>query len=116
MATKTKLAKSTLPKGYTQISATAENHDWDASPILEGVIKRIDSAKIDNEMRKVMHIEDAQGDRQAVWESAGLRALFECNVGDRVYVQFTGFGEQKDKKKNPPRLYEIGVQREEKPM
>lgn len=123
MATKqkTKLAKSSLPAGYRQISATAENHDFDAEPVLEGVIRRIDTAKVPDLNtkqlvdKKVMHIEKADGERVAVWESGGLRALFECSIGAKVYIHFTGFGEPKTKGHNPPRLYEIGVS-EEPPM
>lgn len=129
MATKTddKTPKKTtpakeVPKGFREISAHADSHDWDEEPILIGVIRRIDVARVPSiqnpavqEDRRVMHVETEDehgvltGEREAVWESGGLRALFECKVGDRVYIEFTGFGEQKDKKKNPPRLYRVGV-------
>ena len=116
MNAKTKLTKSALPKGYTAISADAENHDWDAEPTLEGIIKRApETVNLADGPRRVLHIEKANGDRVAVWESTGLRALFECSVGDKVFIAFTGLGVAKNKKHSPPRLFEIGVQ-EAKPM
>lgn len=116
MATKTKLSKSQLPKGFTAITANAENHDWDAVPTLEGIIRRMDSVDLEDGPRKVMHIEREDGERVAVWESSGLRALFECNIGDRVFIAFQGFGEAKKKNHSPPRLFEVGVQKNDKPM
>jgi hypothetical protein len=87
---------------------------------LQGVIKRIDTVDMDDGPRKVMHIErageDGEPERVAVWESAGLRALFECNIGQEVYISFQGMGQPKKKGHSPPRLFEVGVLENEKPM
>jgi len=117
MNAKTKLTKSTLPKGYTAVTADADSHDWDANATLEGTIKRApEMVPLADGPRRVLHIEKADGERVAVWESTGLRALFECSVGDKVYISFTGFGVAKNKKHSPPRLFEVGIQRNDKPM
>jgi len=118
MTKQTKLTKSALPKGYTAITADAETHDWDATPTLEGTIKRApETVNLADGPRRVMHIErDSDGERVAVWESSGLRALFECSVGDKVFIAFTGLGVAKNKKHSPPRLFEVGVQKNDKPM
>lgn len=109
---KQSLSQSNLPQGFAAITANADNHNFDDEPTLHGIIRRFDTAKLSDGPRKVCHIEiidgDHKGERRAVWDSVGLRAIFECAIGDEVYIAFQGFAEPKPGK-NPARLYEIGV-------
>jgi hypothetical protein len=74
-------------------------------------------AKLPDGPRKVCHIEKPDGSRAAIWDSVGLRAVFECQIGDEVFIAFQGFAEAKPGK-NAARLYEIGVRHNtsQKPM
>jgi hypothetical protein len=87
--------------------------DVDAMPVLQGTWGKVRTITVKRgkkmEDAKVCDVETEDGKRYTVWESAGLRALFEnADEGTEVYIEFQGFGTAK-KGQNAPKLYTVAT-------
>jgi hypothetical protein len=116
-ATARKLAKSTsgnVPKGMKALSGSfAPSWDCEKVPTLEGTFGPIKSVPIKQGSktveRRCVEFTTNSGDRYTVWESAGLKTMFEeVESGTGVYIHFDGYGEAK-KGQNAPKLFTVGI-------
>lgn len=102
-----------LPDGY-KVIGRAPNWDMDKHPVLEGVRgedkeviftdpkKKGKDAK--RKVRTFVVVDETIG-AVNVWESGGLRDLFDnTGDGDAIRIEFLGLGTAK-KGQNPPRLF-----------
>lgn len=111
-----KKQETALPKGFTAITGFGESWPGDNTKVgdmLRGTVIEYDEITTTRDGKKVQvqqcKIETKGGKVYTVWESAGLRGLFddedytECEVA----IIYRGLG-KKQPGKNPPRLYHIG--------
>jgi hypothetical protein len=116
-ATARKLAKSTsanVPKGMRTLSSDyAPSWDPEKVPTLEGAFGEVRTVPLKQDGKRVerrcseMTLKD--GKRVTVWESAGLKRLFdEASAGATVYIHFDGYGEAKPGQ-NAPKLFTVGI-------
>ena len=113
--TKKKGKVTRLPKGFEAISGFGQawpNDDTEVGSLLTGEITEFDEFDTGTGKNKrtvqTMKVEDANGRVHTLYESSGLRALFEYEVGTRIAVIFDGMGRAK-RGQNAPRLYRLGV-------
>jgi len=62
---------------------------------------------------RVMEVTNMEGERFAVWDSAVLATLFDTveeygEVGQEVYIEYTGLGKKKPGQ-NPPKLFTVAM-------
>lgn len=116
-ATARKLAKSTsgnVPKGMKALSGSfAPSWDPEKVPTLEGSFGAIKTVPLKQGSktvdRRCVEFTANDGERYTVWESAGLKTMFEeVEPGTGVYIHFDGYGEAK-KGQNAPKLFTVGV-------
>lgn len=115
--------QAALPKGYKSISGT---NSWPGSKpkkgaTLEGVIVKFDAVKQKREEKdgkktvvktvtvKVARIRSKDDSETSVWESAGLKPLFNLKKGATVFLRFDGMGKAKQKGWSAPKLYTIAT-------
>jgi len=107
---KAKRGSAAIPKGYKAIGGFAQTWDQTKRPELIGTFGQVRTVtqKSGRKTRKVRVADVTTDDGvYAVWESAGLRGLFDnCKEGDDVYIRFTGMGKAK-KGQNAPKLYTV---------
>lgn len=108
-------ANVALPEGYTAVAGFGDS--WpgtnpEVGATLIGEIVGYDEVEVRRgrkiEETNTMRVEDEDGKVWTVWESAGLRPLFEYEEGTHICIIFTGMGKAK-KGQNAPKLYNIGV-------
>lgn len=113
---KTKKGKVTrLPKGFEAISGFGQSwpgEDATIGDMLVGSITDFDEFETGKGRNKrtvqTMKVEDGDGRVYTLYESSGLRALFEYEVGTEIAVIFEGMGRAK-RGQNAPRLYRLAV-------
>ena len=102
---------ASLPKGYEAITGFAPTWDFQAEPLLEGVVVsfgEVASQFDKGEMQRNCVIEQKDGSQVTVWESATLLALFENFAEDEsVAIAFMGYGKPK-KNQSPTKLFALG--------
>ena len=113
--TKKKGKVTKLPKGYEAISGFGQSwpsDDTKAGDMIEGTITEFDEVDVKRGKKTTtvqnMKVETKEGQVHTLWESAGLRPLFEYEEGTIICVIFLGMGKAK-RGQNPPRLYTLGV-------
>lgn len=113
--TKKKGKVTQLPKGFEPISGFGQawpNDDTEIGDMLRGTLSDFDEFTTGKGKNKrdvqTVKVEDADGRVHTLYESAGLRPLFEFEEGTEVAVIFDGMGRKK-KGQNAPRLYRLGV-------
>ena len=116
--TSKKTATAELPKGFTAIGGFGKswpNDDTEAGDAIQGVVIDYDSITVDRKRGKKivketvnnLKLETADGSVFTLWESAGLRALFEEDYTDvEVWIRFDGMGTAK-RGQNAPKLYTL---------
>lgn len=102
-----------LPKGYEAITGFADswpNEDTKVGDMIEGTLSDFDEVKTKNrkEPTQVCTLTTKEGKAYRLWESAGLRPLFEYEEGTKAAVIYDGLG-PKQRGKNPMKLFRIGV-------
>lgn len=116
-ATATRLAKTTsadVPKGMKALSGSfAPTWDPDKVNPLQGTFGEPKTVplKQGNKTvdRRCVEFTTNKGERFTVWESAGLKTMFEdVEPGTEVYIRFDGYGEAK-KGQNAPKLFTVAV-------
>lgn len=116
-ATATKLAKSSsanVPKGMKALSGSFAP-TWDPEKVnpIQGTFGEPKEVQLKQGnktvTRRCVEFTTDKGDRFTVWESAGLKTMFdEVEAGTKVYIHFDGYGEAK-KGQNAPKLFTVGV-------
>lgn len=116
-AGKSKSKSVTLPNGY-KVIGRAPNWDMEKHPVIEGVrgeekeVVFTDPKKKGKEAKRTVRtfvlMDDTIG-AVNVWESGGLRDLFDqTQDGDHIRIEFLGLGDAK-KGQNPPRLFSCSM-------
>jgi len=119
MATKKKVvpkrasAQNGLPSGFTRVEGFAQTWDVEAMPVLIGTWGKARNIQVKHgkkmEDARVCDVETDDGKRFTVWDSAGLRALFDTiQEGTEVYIAYDGLGVAK-KGQNAPKLYTVAT-------
>jgi hypothetical protein len=103
----------TLPNGY-KVIGRAPNWDMEKHPVLDGErgeakdVTFVDPKKKGKDAKRVVRtfiVNDETLGPVNVWESGGLRDLFDnTEDGDTVRIEYLGLGTAK-KGQNPPRLF-----------
>ena len=113
--TKKKGKVTRLPKGFEAISGFGQAWPGDNATVgdmLTGEITEFDEFETGKGKNKrtvqTMKVEDSDGRVHTLYESSGLRALFEYEEGTKIAVIFDGMGRAK-RGQNAPRLYRLGV-------
>jgi hypothetical protein len=105
-----------VPKGYKAIGGFAQR--WDVKKVRElrgewGKVRKVtQKATRKGEKDRIVRVTDVTTDHgtYALWESAGLRALFDAaKAGDNVYIRFDGMGRAK-RGQSAPKLYTVAIQ------
>jgi len=116
---KRQTAGSELPKGFTSIGGFGKswpNDDTKKGQAICGVVLEYDSIIVTRKRGKKnvketvqnMRLETDNGEVFTIWESAGLKTLFEEDYTDlEVWLRYDGLGKKKSGQ-NPPRLYTLG--------
>lgn len=109
----TKGKSVSLPNGY-KVIGRAPNWDMEKHPVIEGVrgeekeVVFTDPKKKGKDAKRKVRtfiIVDETIGAVNVWESGGLRDLFDqTEDGDTLRIEFLGLGDAK-KGQNPPRLF-----------
>lgn len=106
-----------LPKGFTAITGFGESWPSDKTKVgdmLQGTLIEYDEITTTRDGKKTQvqqaKIETKDGKVFTIWESAGLRSLFEDDdyTDCEIAIIYDGLGKKKPGQ-NPPRLYRIGV-------
>jgi hypothetical protein len=112
-----KLARSSsneIPKGMKAINGNfAPNWNPEDVPILQGTFGEIKNVplKQGNKTveRRCTKFTTENGEDYTVWESAGLKAMFDdVEPGTDVYIRYDGLGTAK-KGQNAPKLFTVAV-------
>lgn len=91
-----------MPEGFEMVSdgTLTEGHDFLKDPIVQGIVKSIKTVMLKRGKRMEENrliIVETTDDKCAVWESAGLKDLFDgIVVGDSVYIKYDGLLDAKD--------------------
>jgi hypothetical protein len=104
----------TLPNGY-KVIGRAPNWDFNKNPVIEG--ERSDAREVvfDEGTKKersvrTMIVSDEELGAVTVWESGGLRDLFDQTVeGQTVRIEYLGEATSKKKGQNAMRLFSCAV-------
>lgn len=101
-----------LPDGYRTVGR-APSWDVDKHPVISGqrgdekTVTLDEGTKKEREVRTFI-VEDAEIGPVTVWESTGLRDLFDqTESGDDVRIEYLGLGKAK-RGQNAPRLFSCG--------
>lgn len=106
-----------LPSGFTAIEGYAPKWDHEAEPVLQGTWGKVRDVEVirgrgkkaESDTAQVCDVTKEDGHAVAVWNSAGLKQLFEtAEEGQEVYIEFLGMGEAK-KGQNAPKLFRCAV-------
>lgn len=100
-----------LPAGFKRVEGFAQTWDVEAMPVLQGTWGKVRTIEVKRgkkmESARVCDVETEDGKRYTVWDSAGLRALFDTADEDtEVYIEYQGLGIAK-KGQNAPKLYTV---------
>jgi hypothetical protein len=113
--TKKKGKVTRLPKGFEPISGFGQawpGEDAKVGDMLTGTITDFDEFETGTGKNKrtvqTMKVETSDGLVYTLYESSGLRALFEYEAGTEVAVIYDGMGRAK-RGQNAPRLYRLAV-------
>lgn len=113
-----KQTTAALPKGFTAIGGFGKswpNDETKNGEAIQGVVVEYDEITVPrkrgnktvNEKVNNLKLETGDGTVYTVWESAGLRALFEEDYTDvEVWIRFDGMGRKK-RGQNPPKLFTV---------
>ena len=116
MSDKEETKEVEIPEGFEMVSdgTLTETHDFEVDPVVMGkvlttktvLLKR--GAKVEENRMLTVNI----GDRSvAVWESAGLKDLFDdCVPGDTIYIRYEGL-EAMGAGRQPMKKFVTGIQR-----
>lgn len=115
MSKKAKATKNlNVPKGYKAISSLPKSWPTEDTPIgdvVQGVILSYDEFEAgtgkNRRTQRTAKIETDEGIVQ-IYESAGLKALFEYEEGTHCYIVYQGRGTAK-KGRNPAKLFDVFV-------
>jgi hypothetical protein len=78
----------THPSGRNYKVRSEDVHDWDAIPLVEGVITHLDSQKIEDDVRRYMLVDTGEFVAR-VYETSALEEPFnQAVVGDHVRFEF----------------------------
>ncbi len=116
-ATASSLARSSgnVPKGMKAINSSfAPTWDPEARKELTGTfgpIKEVPLKQGNKTVdRRCVEFTTHDGERFTIWESAGLKVMFDdVKPGTEVYIRFDGYGQAK-KGQNAPKLFTVGVE------
>jgi len=102
-----------LPAGFSRVEGFAQTWDVEEMPVLQGTWGKVRSIQVKRgkkmEDARVCDVETDEGKRYTVWDSAGLRALFDtADEGTEVYIAYEGLGTAK-KGQNAPKLYTVAT-------
>ena len=64
---------------------------WDMVESIEGIMRENKVVRIGEFDRKVIVIEDKDGNRHSIWQSAALRPMFNLPVGVYLKIEFKGW-------------------------
>lgn len=110
-----RIAPQGLPKGFEPIAGGGQSwpgKDGKPGDVLHGEIIEFDEFTQgkgkDKRTTQTAKIRTKDGAVFTIYESAGLRAIFEYEEGSEVFIRFLGFGDAK-RGQNAPRLYEVGI-------
>ena len=110
-----------IPSGFSALSGDyPETHRFEDDPIIIGTWIGSRDAEITQGGRKVTRlvatVELESGERRSVWESAGLKGLFDSVApGDQVYIRFDGMGTPKPGM-NAPKLFTTAIKKSDIPF
>jgi hypothetical protein len=110
---KAKSKPITLPSGYKVIGRAA-NWDIEKHPVIEGERSEAREVTFDEGTKKertvrTMIVVDETLGALTVWESGGLRDLFDqTEEGDVIRIEYLGLGKAK-KGQNAPRLFSCAM-------
>ena len=119
-ARKTKATKgsgvASLPKGFEAIGGfgkTWPDENTKPGEAIQGVVTEYhEKIKTVHGLTDNLKLETEDGEVFTVWNSAGLRSLFEDDYVDvAVFIRYDGMG-KKQKGKNAPRLYTVAAETE----
>lgn len=104
-----------IPEGFQMpASAQVPNWDYEKQKVLQGdavsmrVIKKKKPRKGEAPTTRLLTVRDEDGNLHQVWESAGLRGLFdEVLQGGEVFIRYDGLG-AKQKGKNQMKVFVTG--------
>lgn len=110
--------KGTLPRGYKSIVADGDYGsawDFEAEPELQGTLNAIRGPFTvgkgkDKREKRVAEIEKEDGTKVSVWESAGLKSLFESDdveEGTEVFIRYEG--EKDVGRPQPMRVFTVAI-------
>lgn len=103
----------TLPNGY-RVIGRAPNWDVEKNPTIEGIRGEarevtLNEGKRDERTLLTFVVQDEELGAVNVWQSAGLKDLFEqTDDGDHVRIEYLGEGPAK-KGQNPMKLFQCSV-------
>jgi len=108
---KAKAAANGLPAGFKRVDGFAQTWDVETMPLLQGTWGKVRTIQVKRgkkmEEARVCDVETDDGKRYTVWDSAGLRGLFDAaDEGTEVFIQYEGLGVAK-KGQNAPKLYTV---------
>lgn len=104
-----------LPEGYRRLNAGfAASWEPEVGDVLEGEVTAIRDVEMKRGRKTVttraMEIEQEDGSKWTLWESALLNELFEqAQVGSQVFVMYEGVGKSSKAGQNPPKMYTSGI-------
>lgn len=107
-------SSANVPKGMKALSGSfAPSWDPEKVPELQGTfgdIKEVPLKQGNKTVeRRCVEFTTEKGDRYTVWESAGLKQMFESvDPGTGVYIRYDGLGVAK-KGQNAPKLFTVAV-------
>lgn len=115
-AAKVDIKHSALPAGFvavsTQMAVTWDPTNPDHPQAIQGTWGHVREIEIKRGRGiQIQHVVNVTTDETtwSVWESAGLKGLFEeAEEGDEVYIKYEGLGKAK-KGQNAPKIYTSGI-------
>lgn len=115
-----KSKKATLPKGFQAIGGFASSwpdEKTKTGDTIQGEVTSYDEIPVMRKGKKVMvellRLAGTDGRDYTVWQSAGLRVLFEEDyTGINIFLEYLGLGPKK-RGQNPPKLFNIAADLDE---
>lgn len=115
-ATASSLARSSgdIPKGMKAINASfAPTWNPEQRKELTGTFSEPKSVELKQGKktveRRCVEFMTHDGERYTIWESAGLKVMFDdVEPGTEVYIRFDGYGQAKPGQ-NPPKLFTVAT-------
>ncbi len=88
MSTDSPTPSTASTSGRTYKVRSEDVHDWDAIPVVEGQVLKLDSQVIEDDERRFMFV-DTGAFIARVYETAALEEVFNCVAeGDCVHIEF----------------------------